>query len=62
MVVEAAADPLARGEEALRAGDWELARSAFESALDLEESPEARAGLGRTLWWLQDVDGALFQL
>lgn len=62
MALEADTGQLARGEDALGAGDWERARAAFESALDLEETPEARAGLGRTLWWLQDVDGALVQL
>src|SRR3990170_2517867 len=49
----------ARGEEALRAGDWEGARSAFEAALDLADSPAAHDGLWRALWWLGDPDGAI---
>ncbi|HET7236276.1 MAG TPA: hypothetical protein VFK59_07580, partial [Actinomycetota bacterium] len=59
MGVEAPADPLARGEEALRSGDWEGARSAFEAALELDEGPFAHDGLGRALWWLSDADGAI---
>ncbi|HZD18246.1 MAG TPA: response regulator transcription factor [Actinomycetota bacterium] len=56
---EVATDPLARGEEALRAGDWPGARSSFEAAL--AEAPSARAheGLGRVLWWLHDFEAAL---
>ena len=59
MGVEAAADPLARGEGAIRAGEWEAARTAFESALSGSESAEAEDGLGRALWWLGDPDGAI---
>lgn len=58
-VEEALSDPLARGEEALRTGDWEGARSAFTAALDGAESAEAHDGLGRSLWWLGDPDGAI---
>jgi DNA-binding CsgD family transcriptional regulator len=48
------------GEEALAAGDWEAARDAFTAAVAAAEpSPEALDGLGRTLWWLGDVDGAI---
>jgi DNA-binding CsgD family transcriptional regulator len=57
--VEAPADPLARGEEALGSGDWEGARSAFEEALAQDPSARAEDGLGRALWWLQDTDGAI---
>jgi DNA-binding NarL/FixJ family response regulator len=59
MVVEAAADALARGEEALGTGDWEGARTAFEAALVDSESPEAESGLGRALWWLHDFEASL---
>ena len=52
-------DLAARGEEALRAGDWEGARSAFEVALDEADSPALHDGLGRALWWLGDPDGAM---
>ena len=47
------------GEEALRTGHWETARASFEAALADHESPEAEEGLGRALWWLQDVGGSI---
>lgn len=53
------APELLRGPEALEAGDWEAARLAFEAALAVRDDPEARDGLGRALWWLGDVDGAI---
>jgi DNA-binding CsgD family transcriptional regulator/predicted negative regulator of RcsB-dependent stress response len=59
MALEAALEPLARGEQALRAGDWETARTAFESALEADEDPAAQDGLGRAWWWLGDLDAAL---
>lgn len=46
-----ATDPLAVGKAALAAGDWPAARAAFEAALDRDDAPEARDGLGRALWW-----------
>lgn len=52
-------DLVATGEEALSAGDWERARGAFAGAVDEHPSPQALDGLGRTLWWLGDVDGAI---
>jgi DNA-binding CsgD family transcriptional regulator len=52
-------DPVATGEEALSTGDWEGARDAFAAAVDEHPSPQALDGLGRTLWWLGDVDGAI---
>lgn len=59
MVLDASAEPLARGEQALRASDWESARSAFEAVIELDETPEAHDGLGLALWWLRDVDAAI---
>ena len=50
------------GESALAGGDWLAARAAFEAALTEGDEPEAHLGLGRALWWLQDIDGALFQV
>jgi DNA-binding CsgD family transcriptional regulator len=50
---------LARGYEALAAGDWEAARSAFRSAPGAEEDPEALDGLGRALWWLREWEQAV---
>ena len=54
-----AEDALARGHEALAAGEWDDARAAFEEALAVSDSPEALDGLGRTLWWLRDERGAV---
>jgi tetratricopeptide (TPR) repeat protein len=50
---------VAQGEEALANGDWETAHNAFELAVRAHPSAEALDGLGRTLWWLGDVDGAI---
>ena len=52
-------DLVSRGEEALNTGDWEAARQAFTGAVEQEPTPDALDGLGRTLWWLGDVDGAV---
>jgi tetratricopeptide (TPR) repeat protein len=52
-------DLVSRGEEALTTGDWEAARQAFTGAVEQEPTPDALDGLGRTLWWLGDVDGAV---
>ena len=51
--------PLTTAREALEAGDWTRARDGFEAALAEEETPEALAGLGTALWWLQDADRSL---
>jgi len=56
---DTAVDLVSRGHEALAHGDWESARDAFAAAVDLSLDPEASDGLGRTLWWLGDVDGAI---
>jgi DNA-binding CsgD family transcriptional regulator len=52
-------DLLARGENALTAGEWENARSSFAEALAAEDTPEAHDGLGLALWWLRKVDGGI---
>ena len=52
---------VAQGHEALAVGDWVAARAAFESAVAVEESPEALDGLGRALWWLRESDQAVVQ-
>jgi hypothetical protein len=54
-----AEDALARGFEALAAGEWSSARDAFREALDVTDAPEALDGLGRALWWLRDERGAV---
>ena len=59
MTTGVAEDALARGYEALAAGDWEEARVAFHEAVDATDSPEALDGLGRALWWLRDERGAV---
>jgi DNA-binding CsgD family transcriptional regulator len=61
MGVDSAVELIARGHEALASGEWESARAAFMAALDEGPDPEASDGLGRTLWWLGDVDGAIDQ-
>jgi len=50
------ADPCAEGWAALRASRWLAARTAFESALAVGESPEAHEGLSWAAWWLDDAD------
>jgi len=50
---------VAEGYEALALGDWTAARAAFESAVTVEESPEALDGLGRALWWLRESEQAV---
>jgi DNA-binding NarL/FixJ family response regulator len=52
-------DLVSTGEEALTAGDWDGAREAFTAAVDEDPSWQALDGLGRTLWWLGDVDRAI---
>ena len=39
--------------------DWQAARAAFERALEAEAGPEALDGLGQTLLWLGDEEGAI---
>jgi ATP/maltotriose-dependent transcriptional regulator MalT len=40
------------GRAALARGDWTAAKSAFQDALEREETPEALEGLGLAAWWL----------
>ncbi len=57
---EADADALlTRGQEALEAGDWSVAREAFEAALEHDESGEVLLGLGNALWWLGGTEGSV---
>jgi DNA-binding CsgD family transcriptional regulator len=44
---------------ALRAAEWEEARSAFEAEVASEETAAALDGLGRARWWLSDIRGAI---
>ena len=50
---------LEQAAAALVAGDWTTARGCFESALDQQESPEGRFGLGTALWWLGETEAAV---
>jgi DNA-binding CsgD family transcriptional regulator len=50
---------VAEGYESLASGDWVSARAAFETALAVEEFPEALDGLGRALWWLRESEQAV---
>jgi DNA-binding NarL/FixJ family response regulator len=59
MAIGTPIDLIGRGEEALRGGDWETARLSFAAALEDLDTPEAHDGLGRALWWLGQLDGAL---
>jgi LuxR family transcriptional regulator, maltose regulon positive regulatory protein len=43
-------------DEALVRGAWAEARTAFEEALQVRESPEALEGLGTAGWWLDLAD------
>jgi DNA-binding NarL/FixJ family response regulator len=47
-------EPVAAGREALARGAWEKARTAFELAVSLEETPEAFEGLSWAAWWTGD--------
>src|SRR2546428_2638783 len=48
------------GWKALRAGEWDQAKTAFEAALaGGDTSAEARDGLARARWWLSDIPGAI---
>jgi DNA-binding CsgD family transcriptional regulator len=61
MDAESVGELIARGEQALASGEWQSARDAFAVAIEQSPEPEASDGLGRTLWWLGDVDGAIDQ-
>jgi DNA-binding CsgD family transcriptional regulator len=50
---------LQSGWTAFAAGDWEVAKRRFEAAIKEDPSPESIDALGRTLWWMKDVAGAV---
>lgn len=54
----AAQDYITAGQAALKTAAWHSARSAFEKALSISQTPEAHDGLGIALWWLNDIDAA----
>jgi ATP/maltotriose-dependent transcriptional regulator MalT len=49
-------DLLMEGVRALEAARWDAATAAFETALELGASPDARDGLGQALWFLGNVE------
>ena len=53
-VVQVTDDALARASEALRHGDWEVARDRFQVVLEKEPSGRAWEGLAWAAWWLCD--------
>ena len=56
MDAEGASERLREGWSALEAARWDAARAAFEAALTLEPSADARDGLGLAVWFLGDVE------
>ena len=63
----ASSDPASRGGDedrrtgldAVLAGDWSLARAAYQRSLDREVSAEALEGFATASWWLDDVPAAI---
>jgi DNA-binding CsgD family transcriptional regulator len=51
-------DHIAAGWAALQTAHWLEAKQQFEAALQEADMPEARDGLGLTLWWLNDIRAA----
>lgn len=47
------------GHRALRAGRWADPHAAFELALAVAETADARYGLAMSLWWLGDSRGGV---
>jgi LuxR family maltose regulon positive regulatory protein len=47
------------GRVALSRGAWPVARSEFETALEVATTPEAFEGLSWATWWLEDVPACL---
>ena len=53
------ATEIVEGNQALARGEWDRARTRFEEALRIEETPQALEGLGMAAWWLDD-DATVF--
>jgi DNA-binding CsgD family transcriptional regulator len=56
MAVVSVVDLLETGRTALRAGDWDRARTAFTDAADRGGGAPAFEGLGMAAWWVDDGD------
>lgn len=50
---------LTAGSDALRAGEWAVARQRFEGVLEQTTSPEAWLGLGNAVWWLGETEASV---
>ena len=50
---------LVRAQQAMEAGQWAIAKEAFEAILDPAESGETLFGLGMALWWLGETESSL---
>jgi len=59
MSEEALREVLERARQALDDADWAEARACFERAVELGAGPEALAGLGEALQWLNEYDAAI---
>jgi hypothetical protein len=46
-------------QEALAAGSWDQAGSAFRAAIAQDADPVAFEGLAQVGWWLDDAEGCL---
>jgi len=46
-------------QEALNAGSWSFADSAFRAVIDKTDDPVAHEGLAQVAWWLDDADTCL---
>lgn len=53
---------LARARGAVQAGEWSVAREAYEAALEVEASAEILLGLGNALWWLGETHASVRSL
>lgn len=58
-MASAADDLVQTAHNAVAAGDFVSARTAFESMVKRDPTPQALAGLGDTLWWLGRTDEAV---
>jgi DNA-binding CsgD family transcriptional regulator len=50
---------LVRAQQAMDAGQWAIAKEAFEALLEPAESGETLFGLGMALWWLGETESSL---
>jgi DNA-binding CsgD family transcriptional regulator/Tfp pilus assembly protein PilF len=53
------AEPVQRGRDALRIGDWAMARSLLEAAVEADQTPDALDGLGQVHYWQGNYEAAV---